>query len=314
MSFSWTDFYVSGFNTGSALSGVQRYTPIYYIVEGLQFNGTPLTTGDFAYFTGKGFSASGTLPNESGIFGYFKKTGDYRGILAFTGASGLYATGCFEFYWNSGATAVATGFTLVKGFELFGNKNQSAWDMLTLADGSKENADSLHTHSAFAQYLYDLDDVFIPGSIEDGNALIYFAASGGWTTGSGSPDDWGVVSGVVASNSGVLAEVSGVVSDYPVVSGVVAEVSGVVADYPVVSGTVSTIDNNYVKTDATRGISGAMEFSGMILIGDIAGGDYFKLRFDDTNLIIESIGGSTILVSGNVSGIDGSKIFGGVFL
>ena len=183
MSFSWENLYLSGFNTGSALSGIQKYTPIYLVASGLKFDGSPVTSGHFAYFTGKGFSASGTLPNDSGIFGYNKKTDDYRAIIAFTGASGLYATGAFEFYWNSGATTVSTGFTLVKGFELFNNKTETAWDVISRANGSVNNADGEHSHAAFAQYLYDLDDVFIPGSIPDGNVLIYFAASGGWTTG-----------------------------------------------------------------------------------------------------------------------------------
>ena len=53
MSFSYEDFYLSGFNSGAGdnISGIQKKTPLYWIVTGLKYSGNPVTTGDYGWFT-----------------------------------------------------------------------------------------------------------------------------------------------------------------------------------------------------------------------------------------------------------------------
>ena len=237
MTFTYTDFYLSGYNTGSLVSGIQAKTPLYCIVTGLKYGGSPVTTGHYAYFTGVFIGASGNLTADvSGYLGFSSDDDYYRGIIVIDDTSGLHASGCLELYWNSGDINTSTGIVLPSGFELFNNFDQTAWNIVTKKNGSINNADSQHTHSAYAQYLRDLDDVGLPAAIDDGDALIYNAASGGWTTGAGGgdPDDWTAVSGEVA-------EITGTVYDYTVFSGAFSVTSGAVADYPTLSGSYSSL-------------------------------------------------------------------------
>lgn len=150
----------------------------------------------------------------------------------------------------------------------------------------------------------------------------YETTSGNYVTTSGSyvatSGDYVATSGDYVTTSGVFVVVSGdyvtTSGSYVAASGDYVTTSGTIADYPTVSGTVSTINGDYVKTDASRGISGTMEFTGAIYVGDVAGGNYFKFYVDGSDLRIDAIGGATIVVSGNVSGVDGSKIYGAVLL
>lgn len=230
MSFSYEDFYLSGFNTGVTISGIQQLTPLYWIVTGLKYNSDPITIEDYSWFTGIIIADSGTLTVQSGFMGYDSENDDYRGILTFDVVSGLTATGCIELYWNSGSV-VQEGYALIGQFDTFSNKNKDAWDILTNEDGSVDNADDLHSHSAYAQNLGDLDDVrnvnyttgnilvadgtdeyfSAPlnhnhlqniGSIDHHNPSGYEAVSGSWIIASGDLDDYKYVSGRYVLTSG----------------------------------------------------------------------------------------------------------------
>jgi len=186
----------------------------------------------------------------------------------------------------------------------------------------------------FASINDEWDDISgygVDWNTNSGTLADYPTVSGDYASTSGTIADYPTVSGSHSALSGALADygtvsgshsaLSGAVADYGTVSGAVSEVSGshsalsgAVADYPTVSGTVSTIDGDYVKTDASRGVSGTMEFTGAIYVGDVAGGNYFKFYVDGSDLRIDAIGGATIVVSGNLSGIDSSKIYGAVLL
>ena len=152
MSFTYEDFYLSGFNTGVTISGIQKQTPLYWTVTGLQYNGNPVTTGDFGWFTGVIIADSGTLTAQSGFMGFDSENDEYRGILTFDVASGLTATGCIELYWNSGSV-YDTGYTLVSGFDTFSNKNEDAWNIITNIDNSVDNADDQHSHAGGVSYV-----------------------------------------------------------------------------------------------------------------------------------------------------------------
>jgi len=266
MSFTYENFYLSGYNSGTLVSGIQAKTPIYCIVSGLKYGGSPVTTGHYAYFTGVFIGASGNLTADvSGYLGFSSTDDEYRGIIVLDDTSGLYASGCLELYWNSGAVNTSTGIVLPSGFELFNNFDETAWNIITKKNSAVNNADGQHSHAAYAQNLSDLDDVGLPSAVDDGDALIYNAASGGWTTGDGGgdPDDWAAVSGEVA-------EITGTVYDYKVVSGAFVSTSG---SYVSMSGNYVTTSGNYV---ATSGNYVSMSGNYVVMSGGyvLTSGDY----------------------------------------
>ena len=72
MSFTYEDFYLSGFNSGSTdnLSGIQKTTPLYWIVTGLKYDGNQVPTGHYCCFRGRIIAGSGTLTEQTGFIGY----------------------------------------------------------------------------------------------------------------------------------------------------------------------------------------------------------------------------------------------------
>jgi len=223
MSFSYEDFYLSGFNTGTTISGIQKNTPLYWIVTGLKYNSNPVTTGHFAWFTGITIASSGTLTEQSGYLGFDVEGDVYRGILTFNEPSGLTATGCIELYWNSGGL-VHEAYALEGTFYTFSNKAQDAINQITILNDSVDNADSQHSHAGSATHLYDLDDVNLPGTIDDGDVLIYESTSGGWTTGQGGLIEHTHTGYETVSGDYLIT--SGTVDDYAYVSGRYALTSG----------------------------------------------------------------------------------------
>lgn len=240
MSWTYESAYLSGYTTGT--TGLKIYGTLTFFVSGLKYDGTGISVYQSRFFTGYAMIGSGDISTPvSGNLVYYSDDNLWRADLAVLdqSAAGELATGLFELYWNTGVINASTGWEDATGFiRIFGNPDLDAWNILSYTDGVKHNADAQHTHAAYAQYLRDLDDVSVPATPADNDALVWFAASGGWTTGAGGgdPDDWDAVSGEVA-------EITGTVSDYVVFSGAFSTLntdypvtSGAVADYPAVSG------------------------------------------------------------------------------
>jgi len=250
MSFSYEDFYLSGFNSGSTdnISGIQQLTPLYWIITGLKYDGTPVTTADFSWFTGIVIADSGTLTPQSGFMGYDAENDDYRGILTFDVASGLTATGCIELYWNSGS-AVQEGYALEKQFDIFSNKNKDAWDILTNEDDSVDNADLLHSHAGAATQLQDLTDVARTGAFVYTSGYVLKANGVNSYECSSLPDPIDVtgyesVSGDYKNH--ILDSTAHInPTGYETVSGDYLITSGTVSDYAYVSGRYTLTSGSY---------------------------------------------------------------------
>ena len=317
MSFTYESAYFTGYTTGT--TGLKIFGGLTFYVSGLKYDGTGITVNQSYFFTGISIIGSGTISTEvSGNLVYYNDDQYWRSDIAILdqSAPGELASGIFELYWNTGAISASTGWATTTGFiRVFGNPSLDAWNIVSKDNGSVNNADGQHSHASSAQFLYDLDDVFIPGSITDDHALVYKAASGGWTTGvgGGDPDDWTAVSGEVAEITGTVFDyavfsgsystTSGAVADYPAVSGDYAATSGTVSDYAVFSGAFSTTSGAVSDYPAVSGLYAAHLHSGQILENT---GSTSETGFT----IIAKTGEINIIAWTGVINVSGSRITG----